>query len=141
MRWFHLFFITMLLLGIAPYVAAEEEDEVKEEGAEVEKMQLAYLSIKPSLVVNIKGGAKYIRCDIQLMTKDETNIEDIELYAPAIRHELLLLLGDQMGEELKTPEGKEALRQKALAAVAGVVTKHTGKTVIDDLFFTSFFVQ
>jgi flagellar FliL protein len=136
MRCFSRFFIPLFLLCTAIPAFAEEAEDAEE----VTK-QLAYYSLDPSLVTNVKGGAGYIRCDVQLMTEDETNLEDIELHAPIIRHELLLLLGDQQGMEINTPEGKEALRQKALEVASGVVLKETGKNSVYDLFFTSFFVQ
>jgi flagellar FliL protein len=129
------FFITLVLLCTVIPANAEEGE------AEEEKKQLAYFSLDPSLITNIKGGADYIRCDVQLMTKDETNLVDIELHAPIIRHELLLLLGDQQGAEINTPEGKEALRQRALEVVSTVVLAETGKNSVHDLYFTSFFVQ
>ncbi len=135
MRWSSSFFITLLLFCSATSVSAEEV------AAEVEEKQLAYLSLDPSLITNVHGGAEYVRCDIQLMTKDETNLEDIELHSPIIRHELLLLLGDQQGTDISTPEGKEALRQKALQVVSSVVLAETGKSSVHDLYFTSFFVQ
>jgi flagellar FliL protein len=133
MHCFSRFFITLFLLCLAVSTGAEEVEE--------EKKQLAYISLDPSLITNIKGGAEYIRCDVQLMTKDEANLEDIKLHAPIIRHELLLLLGDQQGTEINTPEGREVLRQKALEVASGVVLEETGKNSVYDLYFTSFFVQ
>jgi flagellar FliL protein len=139
MRWSSRFFITLFLLFSALQAIAEEAEETA--GEEEVKAQLAYFSLDPSLITNISGGAKYIRCDVQLMTKDETNLEGIALHAPMIRHELLLLFGDQQGSEISTPEGKEALRQKALEVVSALVLEETGKNSVSDLFFTSFFVQ
>lgn len=106
-----------------------------------DESQALYYELSPSLVTNVQGRVKYIRCDIQLMTRDEATVEDFKLHAPAIRHELLLLFSDQQGEELKEPTGKEKLRNTALAAVQGVMLKLTGVEEVEELFFTSFFVQ
>lgn len=103
--------------------------------------QPSYFELKPSLVANLPSGAKYIRCDIQLMTMDPERMADIQLHAPAIRHELLMLISDSDGEKLKTPQGKEDLRQKALDGVRKLMVKLTGKGSVDELFFTAFFVQ
>ncbi len=62
------------------------------------------------------------------MSRDEEGLPDIELRAPAIRHELLLLPGDQKGREMKIPEGR-------------VVKELCGKEAVDDLFFTCFFIH
>ena len=125
---------TLVLLVISPQPFAEDDEEggVKE---------VAYVSLEPSLVANIQGRAKYARCDIQLMTNDLESLDDIKLHLPAIRHELLLLLSEQDGKILKTPDGKEQFRQQALMAIQKVIKEQTGKESINDLFFTSFFVQ
>ncbi len=106
-----------------------------------EKKQAVYYSLSPSLIANVNGKARYARCDIQLMVTNQGSLQDVQLHAPALRHELLLLLGDQKGSDLQDPKGKERFRQTALAAVGKVIKKQTGKNSIKDLFFTSFFVQ
>lgn len=125
-------FLFCLLSSKAGITAAEEDKEVK---------PVAYYSLSPSLITNVQGDAKYIRCDIQLMTADEDNIDEIELHAPAIRHDLLLLLGEQQGSELKKPKGKERLRKAALKMIRARMEMLTGDGRIDDLYFTSYFVQ
>lgn len=102
---------------------------------------ISYYQIKPSLVANLASGGKYIRTDIQLMTKDPAFEELLELHGPAIRHTLLLLLSEQDGKTIKTPTGKEALRKQALDSVSKVMKELTGKDSISALFFTTFFVQ
>ena len=106
-----------------------------------EKKKAAYFSLKPSLIANVQGKARYARCDIQLMANGEESIPDLKLHAPAIRHELLLLLGDQKGEDLMSPQGKEKFRRNALSAAGKVIKEQTGVNSVKDLFFTSFFVQ
>jgi len=113
-----------------------------DEGEQKETPKVAYHSMSPSFVSNLQGQKKYVRCDIQLMTKGAENLEAVKLHTPALRHELLLLLGDQSSSELKTPKGKEKLRKQALKAVNKVMAELTGRNnVVKDLFFTSFFVQ
>jgi flagellar FliL protein len=118
-------------------VFAEEEEEEKE----VEKPVLTYYQIKPSLVANLASGGEYIRTDIQLMTEDPEFIPELELHAPAVRHTLLLLLSDQDGKSIKSPDGKEALRKAALSAVEKLMQDLSGKEEIKALYFTTFFVQ
>lgn len=116
--------------------AADDEEEQPEE-----KQKAVYYSLSPSLIANVQGKAKYARCDVQFMAKGEESIAEIQLHSPALRHELLLLLSDQQGKELKTPKGKESFRKAALKAVQKVIKDMTDKELIEDLFFTSFFVQ
>lgn len=100
-----------------------------------------YYELKPSLVVNLATGGKYVRCDIQLMTMEGEQLPSIELHAPAIRHELLMLLSEQDGNKLLTPEGKEALRKQSLELARKVLKEQTGRGVVDELYFTAFFIQ
>jgi len=100
-----------------------------------------YHSLSPALVTNLAAGGKYLRCDVQLMSEDAAALPDVQLHAPALRHELLMLLSEQDGTKLKTPDGREQLRKEALEAVRKVMREQTGKNTVDDLFFTAFFVQ
>ena len=101
----------------------------------------SYYELKPSLVVNLPSGGKYVRCDVQLMTLEPDLLEGINTHAPAIRHELLMLFSEQDGSRLQTAEGKEDLRQQAIAAVRMVMREQTGEDAVDEVFFTAFFVQ
>ncbi len=109
---------------------------------EVEKPRtIAYYELSPSIVVNVRGKAKYIRCDVQLMTRDQEKLSTISLHAPALRHELILLLGDQQGTEIRSTKGKEKLRKAALKLLQGVMKNMIGDEAINDLFFTTYLVQ
>jgi flagellar FliL protein len=130
----------MALLATALPLMAEAEDEEKEE-EEKEAVTISYYQIKPSLVANLASGGRYIRCDIQLMTKDDAFLEELKIHDPAIRHTLLLLLSEQDGMTIKKPDGKESLRKKALKQVNDLMKEQTGKAGLDALFFTTFFVQ
>ncbi len=100
-----------------------------------------YYQMKPSLVANLSAGGRYVRCDIQLMTHDETFLETLSLHDAAIRHTLLLLLADQDGAKIKTPDGKEGLRKEALSQINRLLKELSGKSEVESLFFTTFYVQ
>ena len=101
----------------------------------------SYFELKPALVMNIAEGGKFVRCDVQLLINDPPLVVGVELHAPALRHELLMLLGEQDGNKLRTAQGKEELRMKALEMAKKVMKEQTGKESVSDLFFTAFFVQ
>lgn len=100
-----------------------------------------YYALQPPFVSNLSGGPKYIRCDIQLMTRSAAEIPDIALHAPALRHRILMLISGQDGKHLQTREGKEALRSAALDAVQAQLEAFTGRRIVDDLYFTSYHVK
>lgn len=127
--------IVLLLMPALPALSAEESEAT--EG----KKSFLYHELKPSIVANMQKGAKYLRTDIQLMTREEESLGEIERHAPALRHELFLLLSDQEGSQLKAPKGKERFRGNALKALQNVMLKITGQEMIEELYFRSFFVQ
>ena len=128
----------MLILPCYTYAEAEEESENEEESAPAKP---SYVLLDPSIVVNLKSGGKYSRIDVQVMTLDEEQLENIKLHAPALRHALILLLSEQKGKELKTPDGREAFRKAALTTVQEAIEKVAGTASIEEVFFTNFFVQ
>ncbi len=126
--------ISVLLLSLLLFASlAWAEDEAPP--------TISYYEVKPSLVVNLASGGKYARCDIQLMTKDDDFLEQLTLHGPAIRHTLLMLLSEQDGKKIKTPDGKEALRKQAMDAVNTLMKELAGKESLKALYFTTFFVQ
>ncbi len=108
---------------------------------ETEPVEIAYFALKPSIVTNLTGGPKYIRCDIQLKTDRAPVLPQIELHQAALRHAILILIAGEDGRQLQTPAGKEQLRKKALASVQAQLTELAGEPLVSDLYFTSYYVK
>ena len=126
-----LILFSVVLMIVVPYSALSGEEQEKP----------LYHDLAPSIIVNLKTGAKYARCDIQLMTRGEEHLEKIELHAAALRNEFLFLIPEFDGKELQTTEGKEKLRSEALLASQGLMLELSGDDIIEALYFTSFLVQ
>lgn len=125
-------FILLIWLALSGLTMASEEAELKE---------ISYIELKPSIISNLTGGPKYIRCDIQLMTEYASAVPEIELHMPAIRHTILMLIANQDGKHLKTREGKKELRTKALESVQSTMEEITGRPLVKDLYFTAYYVK
>ncbi len=110
-------------------------------GEEESAPEIAYFALEPALITNVKGKPRYVKAEVQLMTERPDKLGDIEINAPAIRHTLLMLLTEQDGDTLRTPAGKEALRKNALESVRKTLKELTGKKLVEELYFTAFFVQ
>jgi flagellar FliL protein len=130
----------LFVLFFSPLLLAEESEE-EEVVVEEEVKAALYFEFKPSFVVNLAKGGRYVRCDIQVMTRDEVTFEMIKLHEPALRHHLLLLLTEQDGKKIKSTRGKESLRKKALSTTNKALQEIAENSTIEALFFTSFFVQ
>ena len=130
-------FATLALLALSGAltlaVAADEEEKPP--------VDIGYYALKPSIVSNLSGGPKYIRCDIQLMTEQAAEIPKIELHSPALRHAILMLIAGQDGKQLQTREGKEGLRKEALQAMQAQLEELTGQAIVNDLYFTAYYVK
>ena len=110
-------------------------------GDDAPEVEIGYHALKPSIVSNLTGGPRYIRCDVQLMTEYASELPKIELHEPALRHTILMLIAGQDGNQLKSRKGKESFRLAALDAVQTELKALTGKTLVNDLFFTSYYVK
>jgi len=120
---------------------AEESDGDTEEGGG--KNSAFYVPIDSTFVVNFEGKSrvKFLQVTVEMMTRDETVVESIKTHMPVIRNNLTFLFSSHTYDEVKTIEGKEALRSAALAEVQKIMEEETGKAAIEALYFTSFVTQ
>jgi len=129
----------LLVALLCPAMAA-----AKQQAPEPAAGGLQYVALDPALVSNLKAEgkkARFVRCEIRLMSEQPGATEQIGLHAPPLRHALLLLLAEQDAQAMQTPEGKDGLRRTALETVRAVLQDKTGQPWVDDLYFTSFYVQ
>ncbi|HEX4242611.1 MAG TPA: flagellar basal body-associated FliL family protein [Steroidobacteraceae bacterium] len=101
-----------------------------------------YYALDPPLVVNFEEGqaVRFLQITMEIEAHDEKAIESVQKNVPLIRNNLLLLMSNRDYQTLMSREGKEKLRQEALAEVEAV-QKKTGGPDVDDVLFTSFVVQ
>jgi flagellar basal body-associated protein FliL len=101
-----------------------------------------YYAIDPPLVVNFEDGSavRFLQISMEIMAHDEKAIDSVQKNIPVIRNNLLLLMSNRNYQTMLSREGKEKLRDEALAEVRAVQKKE-GSPDVDDLLFTSFVVQ
>jgi flagellar protein FliL len=101
-----------------------------------------YFAIDPPLVVNFEEGSavRFLQITMEVMAHDQKAIDTVQKNIPLIRNNLLLLMSNRNYQTLMSREGKEKLREEALAEIRAVQKKQGGPDV-DDLLFTSFVVQ
>jgi len=101
-----------------------------------------YYAIDPPLVVNFEDGSavRFLQITMEIMARDQQAIDSVQKNIPLIRNNLLLLMSNRNYQTLMTREGKEKLREEALAEIRAVQKKQGGEDV-EDLLFTSFVVQ
>ncbi len=101
-----------------------------------------YYAIDPPLVVNFEDGSvvRFLQISMEVMGKDQKAIDSVQKNMPMIRNNLLLLMSNRDYQSLMSREGKDKLRQEALAEIRAVQKKLGGEDV-EDVLFTSFVVQ
>jgi len=92
------------------------------------------------LTVNLQGLTQYLQVDMVLKVAKPEIAEAIKGWNPVIRHELILLLSSQKGEELATIEGKKKV-MAAIKTAINKVLKVDAKEGVTDVLFESFVIQ
>lgn len=121
-------------------LAASEEAESEKPAADSSE----YLDLKPAIIVNFGGVGPihFLKAEIALRVgkNQEANIK-VQHHIPQLRHVLVMLLSRQTDETLSTMQGKEQIRQEALAAIQKVLQEEEGQTIVEDLLFNNLIVQ
>ena len=141
--------VKMLSPEPEPAVALDEDgNPIPPEGAEAEeepqmKAPAIYFPLKPPLIVNYesKGRQRFLQAEISLMAREDDVIEAVELHMPMIRNSLILLFSGMVYEEMQTDEGREVLRQDALAEIQRIMEQELGKPGVERVLFTNLVMQ
>ena len=122
---------------------AKDKEKVKKKAEKQEKKPPIYLALTPEFIVNFEdqSQASFLQIEIQIMGRDSKEIKSVEEHMPVVRNNILLLLGNQKYEEVRTREGKNKLRADILSSIRQVLKKETGKPGIEAVYFTSFLMQ
>lgn len=123
-------------------LAAEDEASASAEVVEVKKPAI-YYPLKPNIIVNFnaRGKQRFLQAEISLMVRDDDVVTAIEEHSAMLQHSLLMLFSGQDYSELQTDEGKELLRQMALAEIQGLLEQEIGKPGVEQVLFTGFVMQ
>jgi flagellar FliL protein len=125
-----------LITAVVPAPAAAHE------GGEGGGKTVLYYAIDPPMVVNFEDGSvvRFLQITMEVMAHDQKAIDSVQKNMPLIRNNLLLLMSNRNYQSLMSREGKDKLREEALAEIRAVEKKQGGGD-IDDVLFTSFVVQ
>ncbi len=83
------------------------------------------------------GGKRYLKTTMQVEFLGETVPSGVDARLPQIRDLLLTLLTSKTFDQIRTPEGKQELREEIIARLNQVLDRDAVKAV----YFTEFIVQ
>lgn len=129
--------------GVAFFLLNDDEVPEETEPAEPVKQVALYQPLDPAFVVNYAAGGRqrYMQVSVVLLGRDAEGMAKLNQHLPLIRNQLVMLFGSEEFEALATPEGKEALREKASLAVKSLLEKEVGDPVIESVLFTNLVLQ
>ncbi|MCB5161970.1 flagellar basal body-associated FliL family protein [Marinomonas algarum] len=121
---------------------SDAESPESDEAALVNEPSI-YLSLDPVFIVDflVDGRQRYVQLNMTVMSKNAQQVDAVKLHMPLIRNSLVLLFSSQSFAELKTAEGRVALKQASLEAINSILEQETGQQGIDNVLFTNFVMQ
>jgi flagellar FliL protein len=143
-------YIIIALLVLALAGAGAAFFLLKGESGDASDADSAAAAVKPAhylaldkLVINFGQGApvRFLQVNLQVMSYDPAALKAMETHMPAIRNDILLLLGGQKYEEVSTPEGKERLRGAILEKVQHILDTYEKERKVEAVYFTEFVMQ
>jgi len=131
-------------VGVAYFLlSGDDQEEVAQAPAEPVKQMALYQALEPPFVVNYSdnGRQRYMQVSVVLMGRSAEGMAKLNQHLPLIRNQLVLLFGSEEFAALLSPEGKEALRERAGLAVKALLEKEVGDPVIESVLFTNMVLQ
>jgi flagellar FliL protein len=127
----------------AAVAAASEGEKTKAENVTASNTPAEYLDLGPPFIIALadEGKSRYLQVQMQLLAHDNQALAMVEKSMPTIRNNLLLRLGQERTDTLRTREDKERVQAAVLEEVNGVLHAADEKLKIDAVLFTSFVTQ
>ncbi|WP_323750332.1 flagellar basal body-associated FliL family protein [Marinobacter sp.] len=121
-------------------LAEEAEDSAPEDTGVTD-----YIEMKPPFVTHVgKPGNKvnYLKAAVTLRASSESVRSVVETHNPRLRHELVMLFGEQTDlDTLSSMEGQQTLREEAARRINSVLEEQQTGEQITGVLFTEFVVQ
>ncbi|QSP95852.1 flagellar basal body-associated FliL family protein [Marinobacter salinisoli] len=136
--------LTLLALILTAPVA--QADEVANEQDTSEGSGVTdYIAMDPPFVTHVGAPSHkptYLKASVSLRTSTSTARAAIETHMPRLRHELVMLFGEQTNaDQLTSLDGQQALREEAKKRMNEVLERQQTGESITGVLFTEFVVQ
>jgi len=102
-----------------------------------------YYAFDPAFVVNFNDGKniRYLQLTMEVMTYDDSVVEDLKKHMPVIRNNLIMILSNLNYEVINTVAGKKKLQDEALSEIKSILKEKTGREGVEEVYFTGFVMQ
>ncbi len=118
---------------------ATDEEGAEAKQAEAERLEKRANFPLESFIVNLAdpGGKRYLSTRIVLEFSDKKRVEALQNKLPQIRDRVLMILPTKTYKELKSVEGKDALKNTLIEDLNGLLQKGE----ITNVYFQEFVIQ
>jgi len=139
----HVLLSVLVLLSLAvtrPAFALDDTDMEEDASAITD-----YIEMEPAFITHVgQPGPRvtYLKAAVTLRASRKTTRAAVEAHMPRLRHELVMLFGEQTDvDRLTTADGQEALREEARERINRVLEEQRTGESITEVLFTEFVVQ
>ncbi|EHB5526351.1 flagellar basal body-associated protein FliL [Vibrio cholerae] len=121
--------------------AADAEQKTEQVAAPTDPV--SYVNIAQPFVFNVTGDAKdrLVQIKVQLMVRGSENENLARYHSPLVESSLLATFASATVEQLRTPNGRIELRDKATDDIKAALNQAVGQPVIEKVLFTDFVMQ
>ncbi|SJL82346.1 flagellar basal body-associated protein FliL [Vibrio palustris] len=121
---------------------AKADKNVTQEAAKPD-LPVAYVNVAEPFVFNVTGDSRsrMVQIKVQLMVRGPKNEELARYHSPLIESTLLSTFSSATLEQLRTPNGRVELRNRATDDIKTALGKAIGSPVIERVLFTDFVMQ
>ncbi|MBK1887937.1 flagellar basal body-associated FliL family protein [Marinobacter sp. DY40_1A1] len=140
------FVLLSIFLLFSVFSTASAEEAANGEGDATDKAGITdYIAMDPPFVTHVGspgGKLTYLKAAVSLRASQQTTRPAVEAHMPRLRHELVMLFGEQTDtDKLTTMVGQQALREEAKSRINGVLEEQQTGETITGVLFTEFVVQ
>jgi len=122
---------------------AEESVDGADSGEAGETLTAIYVAMPRPFVFNVMDGQRdrLVQIKVQLMVRGAENEALAKKHIPLLEGTLVRIFGAATVAQLRSPEGKEQIREYSLEALNQSTQRLEGKTLIKSVLFTGFVLQ
>lgn len=140
--------VVLLAAGGAAFFMMGSSDAATDKAAEAPakvpvQEQVSYVSVAQPFVFNVTGDKRdrMVQIRVQLMVRGTDNDSMARYHSPLIESTLLSTFAAATVEQLRSPDGRSELREKATEDIRAAMDKAVGKPVVEKVLFTDFVMQ
>jgi len=143
-KWLWLLLLVLILAGGGGatwyFLFKNETDKAKENKPSAQAIAPIFMELE-SFTVNLPPDGQFLQATFTLQVSDGTDIENMKLYLPKMRSQILLLLSNKTADNLIALQGKTLLTEEIMSLLNQPLEEGLKPIKVTHVFITSFIIQ